>query len=255
MKRFAELFQALDTTTSTNAKVEALQRYRHWLRDDEHCLVHLAVRTQGLFVAAGNPKGIRGVADLARADVRFVNRPEGSGTRLLTELLLERAGLAPTQVRGFDDTELTHAAVAAYKKMDPTATTEIAVREIGKQMDPPRQGEMLLRLARVYEEEIARKNPSGGADKAIATYRRVLEVEPEQQVAILALDRLYQKTARYGDLADILERDLQKKRWKDIWSAGQGVGIVDRKASIAEIVARFEAQYRSAWEQAVFVDR
>jgi len=57
------------------------------------------------------------------------------------------------------------------------------------------------------------------------------------------------------DLADILERDLQKKRWKDIWSAGQGVGIVDRKASIAEIVARFEAQYRSAWEQAVFVDR
>jgi len=27
MKRFAELFQALDTTTSTNAKVEALQRY------------------------------------------------------------------------------------------------------------------------------------------------------------------------------------------------------------------------------------
>ena len=95
-------------------EARALQRYRHWLRDDEHCLVHLAVRTQGLFVAAGNPKGIRGVADLARADVRFVNRPEGSGTRLLTELLLERAGLAPTQVRGFDDTELTHAAVAAY---------------------------------------------------------------------------------------------------------------------------------------------
>ncbi|MCW5662500.1 MAG: helix-turn-helix transcriptional regulator [Piscinibacter sp.] len=92
----------------------ALKRYLRWLRADQHVLVHLAVRTQGLFVPADNPKGIRGIADLARPDVRFVNRPEGSGTRLLTELLLERAGIAPERVRGFDDTEMTHAAVAAY---------------------------------------------------------------------------------------------------------------------------------------------
>jgi molybdate transport repressor ModE-like protein len=92
----------------------ALQRYLRWLRPDTHSLVHLAVRTQGLFVAAGNPKRIRGLPDLARADVRFVNRPEGSGTRLLTELLLERAGIATGAVHGYDDTELTHAAVAAY---------------------------------------------------------------------------------------------------------------------------------------------
>ena len=92
----------------------ALQRHRRWLRADTHSLVHLAARTQGLFVAAHNPKGIRGVADLARPDVRFVNRPEGSGTRLIAELLLERAGIPTSAVHGYDDTELTHAAVAAY---------------------------------------------------------------------------------------------------------------------------------------------
>ena len=92
----------------------AAQRYRQWLRDDEHRLVHLAVRTQGLFVAAGNPKRIQTLADLARADVRFVNRPQGSGTRMLTELLLDRHGIACAGVRGWDSAEFTHAAVAAY---------------------------------------------------------------------------------------------------------------------------------------------
>jgi molybdate transport repressor ModE-like protein len=92
----------------------ALRRYLRWLRPDTHCLVHVAVRTQGLFVARDNPKGIRGLADLRRRDLRFVNRPEGSGTRVLTELLLEREHIAEDDVQGFDDTELTHAAVAAY---------------------------------------------------------------------------------------------------------------------------------------------
>jgi molybdate transport repressor ModE-like protein len=92
----------------------AAQRYLAWLRPDQHRLVHLAVRTQGLFVAPGNPLRIHGLHDLARAGLRFVNRPEGSGTRMLTELLLQRQGIAPRAVSGWDNTELTHAAVAAY---------------------------------------------------------------------------------------------------------------------------------------------
>ena len=39
----------------------ALRRYLRWLRADTHCLVHVAVRTQGLFVARDNPKKVRGV--------------------------------------------------------------------------------------------------------------------------------------------------------------------------------------------------
>ena len=92
----------------------AARRYRPWLNPQAHRLVHLAVRRQGLFVAQGNPKQIKGLPDLARPGVRFVNRPEGSGTRVLTELLLQQAGLHPRQVTGYDDTEFTHSAVAAF---------------------------------------------------------------------------------------------------------------------------------------------
>lgn len=92
----------------------AARRHLTWLQPDQHRLVLLAVRTQGLFVAAGNPLGLRGLHDLTRTGLRFVNRPEGSGTRVLTELLLARHGIAPRQITGYDDTELTHAAVAAY---------------------------------------------------------------------------------------------------------------------------------------------
>jgi molybdate transport repressor ModE-like protein len=92
----------------------AAQRYLAWLRPEQHQLVHLAVRTQGLFVAPGNPLGLRGLADLARPGLRFVNRPEGSGTRVLIELMLQRHGIAPRALLGYDNTEFTHAAVAAY---------------------------------------------------------------------------------------------------------------------------------------------
>lgn len=92
----------------------AARRYLTWLKRDQHLLVHLAVRAQGLFVAPGNPLGLRGLRDLTRPGLRFVNRPEGSGTRMLTDLLLQREGIAPRAVAGYDNTELTHAAVAAY---------------------------------------------------------------------------------------------------------------------------------------------
>jgi molybdate transport repressor ModE-like protein len=92
----------------------AVKRYMKWLKPQTHSLVHLAVRTQGLFVAPGNPKRIRALADLQRPGVRFVNRPEGSGTRMLTELLLNQAGVVPAEISGYESTEFTHAAVAAY---------------------------------------------------------------------------------------------------------------------------------------------
>jgi molybdate-binding protein len=52
--------------------------------------------------------------DLARPDLRFVNRQHGSGTRVLLELLLADKGPRPGSHPGFDSAEFTHAAVAAY---------------------------------------------------------------------------------------------------------------------------------------------
>jgi molybdate-binding protein len=65
-------------------------------------------------VARGNPLAIGGLADLARTGVRFVNRQAGSGTRMLFEMMLQDAGIAPDAVNGYNSAEFTHSAVAAY---------------------------------------------------------------------------------------------------------------------------------------------
>jgi len=88
--------------------------YRDWLVPQRHVLVHLTRRKQGLFVGRGNPKRITGLADLARPDVRFVNRQPGSGTRMLIDLLLTQIGVDPQRVNGYALSELTHSAIAAF---------------------------------------------------------------------------------------------------------------------------------------------
>jgi len=64
---------------------QAARHYLKWLDPAQHTLIHLACRTQGLFIARGNPKKIQGLKDLLRNDVRFVNRQTGSGTKILLE--------------------------------------------------------------------------------------------------------------------------------------------------------------------------
>jgi putative molybdopterin biosynthesis protein len=78
----------------------------------EVLVVNLAIRHQGLIVPRGNPKGLRGVEDLVRDDVAFINRQRGAGTRILLDYHLRQAGLPPDQVRGYEREEYTHMAVA-----------------------------------------------------------------------------------------------------------------------------------------------
>jgi molybdate-binding protein len=63
-------------------------------------------------VARGNPKGIRSAADLARDDVRLVNREAGSGSRALLDALLANAGVPPSAVAGYQGTVRSHFEVA-----------------------------------------------------------------------------------------------------------------------------------------------
>jgi molybdate-binding protein len=92
----------------------AIAHYARWIDPEQHRLVNIATRRQGLMVARGNPKKIYRIADLARPDVHFINRQQGSGTRFLFDLLLERERIDTQSIHGFDDGEYTHAAVAAY---------------------------------------------------------------------------------------------------------------------------------------------
>ncbi|MDP8921700.1 MAG: helix-turn-helix domain-containing protein [Chloroflexota bacterium] len=75
-------------------------------------LVTFARWEQGLMVAAGNPKGIVHVGDLARAGLRIANREPGSGARALLDAELARAGLQPDHVTGHDRVVHSHLAAA-----------------------------------------------------------------------------------------------------------------------------------------------
>ncbi len=92
----------------------AAKPYLKWLDPQQHALIHLAYRIQGLFIAKGNPKNIQGLADLQRKDVRFVNRQTGSGTKILLELLLTKEKISTKDIADYGSVEYTHSAVAAY---------------------------------------------------------------------------------------------------------------------------------------------
>lgn len=76
-------------------------------------LVNLVYREQGLIVPPGNPKGIRGLDDLLREDLQFVNRQKGAGTRVLLDYKLKQMGADADSVRGYEREEYTHTGVAA----------------------------------------------------------------------------------------------------------------------------------------------
>lgn len=84
-----------------------------WLNAPDLQVIDIATRRQGLMVAAGNPRKIYELADLARTDVRFINRPADSGTRFLLEGLLADQHISAHGIRGFEQSEATHASVAA----------------------------------------------------------------------------------------------------------------------------------------------
>ena len=92
----------------------ALKQYSSWLNTPGLTLLNLATRQQGLMVPPHNPKRLASLHDLARKDIRFINRQPGSGTRLLLDLLLKRDGIDSHAIHGYEVSEYTHAAIAAH---------------------------------------------------------------------------------------------------------------------------------------------
>ena len=98
----------LDTETG-EYNLSYIKRY---IPNMDVTVFHLVLRDQGLILNKGNPKAIKGVQDLARDDVVFVNRQAGSGTRVLFDYKLNQAGIPSDAVKGYDHEEFTHMAVA-----------------------------------------------------------------------------------------------------------------------------------------------
>jgi putative molybdopterin biosynthesis protein len=97
-------------------------------------VITLAHRTQGLLLAAGNPKGIKKVADIANPNVRFVNRNLGSGTRLWIDTELRRLNIPAEKINGYDRAVKTHSEAAtliANGKADAALGLQAAAHQHG----------------------------------------------------------------------------------------------------------------------------
>ena len=78
--------------------------------------------------------------------------------------------------------------------------------ELEKTEDSRRRVDLLLRLARIHEEE------TGQHEEAVANYQKVVELEGDNRVALTALDGLYTRSQSWEQLADIVRREIRTAR-------------------------------------------
>ena len=69
--------------------------------EEAPAVVNFCIREQGYLVAPGNPNAVRDAGDIVRKGLRVVNRPLGTGTRLLFDTELARVGADPARIPGY----------------------------------------------------------------------------------------------------------------------------------------------------------
>jgi len=92
-------------------------------------LVNFCQREQGLIVAKGNPKGISSISDLGQVGVKIANRPDGTGTRLLLDRELDKAGLKGSKIEGYRAEFRSHLDVA-MEVFSGRVDTALAIRPV-----------------------------------------------------------------------------------------------------------------------------
>jgi putative molybdopterin biosynthesis protein len=90
---------------------------RRFLPGVPSVVVRLVSRMQGLYVAAGNPRGIREWEDLLQPGLRLINRERGSGPRVLLDEHLRMMGGDPAALEGY-----------AHEVPSPVAIASMIVR-------------------------------------------------------------------------------------------------------------------------------
>ena len=109
--------------------------YVHKYLGDMPCvLVRGIQRVQGLYFRRGEQLAARTLTSIAEHNLVIANRQKGSGTRVLFDYLLQQAGIAPHQVRGYEQELLTHTAVALAVKSG-NCDCGMGIESVAKLMD------------------------------------------------------------------------------------------------------------------------
>lgn len=112
---------------------------KHLFPERDVEVITLAYRMQGLMLAGGNPKGIKKVADIAKPNVRFVNRNRGSGTRLWLDAELRRQRIPVEKISGYENQVKTHSEAAnliTQNKADVSLGLQAAAHQKGLDFIP-----------------------------------------------------------------------------------------------------------------------
>jgi molybdate-binding protein/DNA-binding transcriptional regulator YhcF (GntR family) len=75
-------------------------------------LVTLAQRRLGLILPPGNPAKVNAISDLSNPEIQFINRQQGSGTRVWLDHALNQLNIHTRNISGYSDDVTTHSAVA-----------------------------------------------------------------------------------------------------------------------------------------------
>jgi len=102
--------------------------------DSKPVLVNFCRREQGILLAKGNPKGITSVGDLKKPGIRIVNRSLETGTRLLFDRELAKAGIKPARIKGYD-VEVARHLDAGLEILAGRADAAPGIRTIAGQLD------------------------------------------------------------------------------------------------------------------------
>lgn len=97
-------------------------------------VVNFCRREQGILVQKGNPKNISGIVDLAQPGIRIVNRPLGTGTRLLLDGELKKMEIEGSGVEGYHHEVQKHIDVAV-DVMSGRADAGLGIRAVADILD------------------------------------------------------------------------------------------------------------------------
>ena len=91
-------------------------------------VITFAVWEEGIVTARHNPKNIKAIEDLARANVTLVNREKGAGSRSLLDAHLKRAKIDPKKVLGYSQPAAPGHLPAAWRVLSGAGDCCIATR-------------------------------------------------------------------------------------------------------------------------------
>ncbi len=96
--------------------------------------LNLSHREQGLIVKKGNPLGIKNLKHLTHKQVAYINRQDGSGTRVLLDYRLKEDSIDPADINGYTRIAYTHMEVA-LEIFSGSANAGLGIFAVARQLD------------------------------------------------------------------------------------------------------------------------